>query len=172
MVGFPAGLAATTAPATVRLMSRAATLARRARGIVSVARPVGEDAGRVCGPGRTGRLLSARGRRRHQVKPTMPAVAIAAATRSAGGSSVTLANGRLAAVSTTVTRIRRITQPGAATTVPTTGGAPMTTTIPPASAASPTAMAGATSGTTTRLTTGDRMASRPNDTRTIGSVAA
>ena len=43
---------------------------------------------------------------------------------------------------------------------------------PPASATTPTAIAGATSGTTTRLTIGDRMASRPNDTRTIGSVAA
>ena len=41
-----------------------------------------------------------------------------AATRSNGGPRVTLANGRLAAVSTTSTRIRRTTQPGAARTAP------------------------------------------------------
>ena len=95
-----------------------------------------------------------------------------AASRSNGGPRVTLANGRLAAVSTTVTRIRRTTQPGAATTAPTTAGAPAATSTPPASATTPTAIAGATSGTTARFTTGDRIASRPNDTRTIGSVAA
>ena len=112
------------------------------------------------------------GRRRHHVTPTIAPDASAAAARSAGGSRVTLANGRPAAVSTTVTRIRRITQPGAAMTAPTTAGAPATTRTPPASAASPTAIAGATSGTMTTLTSGDRIASRPNDTRTIGSVAA
>ncbi len=39
-------------------------------------------------------------------------------------------------------------------------------------ATAPAAIAGATSGTTMRLTTGARRASRPNDARTIGSVAA
>ena len=46
------------------------------------------------------------------------------------------------------------------------------TSAPPTSATTPAAIAGATSGTTARLTTGDRTASRPNETRTIGSVAA
>ena len=36
----------------------------------------------------------------------------------------------------------------------------------------PAAIAGATSGTTSRFTIGDRIARRPNDTRMIGSVAA
>ena len=53
-----------------------------------------------------------------------------------------------------------------------TGGAPATTSAPPARATTPAAIAGATSGTTSRLTSGDRIASRPNETRTIGSVAA
>ena len=46
------------------------------------------------------------------------------------------------------------------------------TRTPPAIATSPTAIAGATSGTTARLTAGARIASRPNETRTTGSVAA
>ena len=95
-----------------------------------------------------------------------------AAAVSSGGSSVTLANGRPAAVSTMATSNRRMTQPGAATTVPMTGGAPATTATPPASARTPTAIAGATSGTTSRLTSGDSTARRPNDTRMIGRVAA
>ncbi|MBI3748224.1 MAG: hypothetical protein HY262_05205 [Chloroflexi bacterium] len=69
-------------------------------------------------------------------------------------------------------RIRRIAQPGAASTAPTTAGTPARTSAPPASATSPTAIAGATRGTTARLTAGARIANRPNEARTIGSVAA
>ena len=65
-----------------------------------------------------------------------------------------------------------MTQPGAARTAPIAGGSPARTRAPPASATTPAAMAGATSGTTSRLTTGDRIASRPNETRTMGRVAA
>ena len=120
----------------------------------------------TCGP-RVGSRV-----RLHHVMPRSPPVAAAAAPRSNGGSRVTLANGRLAAASTTATRIRRITQPGAAATAPMTSGAPARTTAPPASATRPTAIAGATRGTTTRLTSGERTARRPNDTRMIGRVAA
>ena len=65
-----------------------------------------------------------------------------------------------------------MTQPGAARIAPRTGGRPASTRAPPPSATTPAAMAGATSGTTSRLTAGDRTASRPNETSTIGRVAA
>ena len=53
-----------------------------------------------------------------------------------------------------------------------TAGTPGTATISPArSAMPPIAIAGATSGTTNRLTRGATSDSRPNDARTIGSVA-
>src|SRR3954463_1747116 len=102
-----------------------------------------------------------RGRRRHQVIATRPAVATPAANRSNGGANVTLANGSPAAVCTISTRIRRITQPGAATTAPRIDGAPTPTARPPDSATMPAAIAGATSGTTSRFTIGDRVARRP-----------
>ena len=85
---------------------------------------------------------------------------------------MTVARGTAAAVSTMVTRSRRITQPGAASTAPSTGRPPATTMHPATSARTPTAIAGATSGTTSRLTSGDHSATRPNETRMIGSVAA
>ena len=68
--------------------------------------------------------------------------------------------------------MRRITQPGAATTAPRTDGAPAASAAPPARATMPAAIAGATSGTTRRFTTGERTARRPNETRMIGRVAA
>ena len=177
---IPAGRAITTEPVTARLRSSAATLARRSRRFVLDvlgAAPAGRAdvvvGGALAGiDGLVGSVTPARRRRRHHVTPAIPATDSAAAAVSRGGWSVTLANGRLAAVSTMVTSNRRTTQPGAATTAPRTGGAPATTATPPARASTPTAIAGATSGTTSRLTSGDSTASRPNETRMIGRVAA
>ena len=107
-----------------------------------------------------------RGRER---STTSVATAVIAAI---GPGRVTLANGSDAIASTIATMIRSETQPGAARTLPTSGGAPASTRKPPSIATSPAAIAGATSGTTARLTSGDRMASRPNEASTIGSVAA
>src|SRR5512143_1229909 len=143
------------------------------------ARPVEDD-----GPGGDGDKgiaagSSARGRRprddprrRHQVNPRRLAVEADAATASIGGAGVRLAKGTAAALVTIQSSRRSTTQPGAARTAPTATGAPDCTRAPPAIATRPTAIAGATSGTTARLTRGARIASRPNDTRITGSVAA
>ena len=142
------------------------------------ARPVGGRAGRGARDGgatpRAGASWPSTRprRRRHQVSPTSPPVEATAAKASNGGASVRLAKGTDAAPSTIASTIRNTTQPGAASTAPTNAGAPANTNPPPARATSPTAMAGATSGTTARLTSGARIARRPNETSTIGSVAA
>ena len=83
-----------------------------------------------------------------------------------------LANGTDAVASTMPMISRKDTQPGAASTEPTTDGAPKLTSAPPTRATSPAAMAGVTNGTTSRFTAGEINASRPNDARTTGSVAA
>ncbi len=102
----------------------------------------------------------------------MTASVATAVTEATGPGRVTLANGRDAIASTIATMIRSETQPGAARTLPTSDGAPARTRKPPSIATSPAAIAGATSGTTARFTTGDRIASRPNEASTIGRVAA
>ena len=93
-------------------------------------------------------------------------------SRRPAAGRVTLANGIAAVVSTIPTIRRSDTQPGSARTAPTTGGAPARTRPPPTSATRPAAIAGATSGTMTRLTAGARIASRPNATRITGRVAS
>ena len=171
----PLGRATTTPPATTSESISPMVAARRAVRPGSRLRPWRDSPAFV--PARpTGRRAEAAWsgcrRRRHQVRPPRPATERPAAAVSNGGSSVVLANGRAAANCTIATRIRRITQPGAASTAPTASGRPARTAAPPARATSPTAIAGATRGTTARLTIGDRIASLPNDTRTIGRVAA
>ena len=140
---IPAGRAITTEPVTARLRSSAATLARRSRRFardVPGAAPAGRRGrrrGRCLGRDRRARRLGDSGPPVGDAttsRPRSPATDSAAAAVSRGGWSVTLANGRPAAVSTMVTSNRRTTQPGAATTAPRTGGAPATTATPPARA--------------------------------------
>ena len=83
-----------------------------------------------------------------------------------------LANGTDAAVRTTPTRTARTSQPGRPMTVATIGGAPASVSQPPIRARVPAAIAGGTSGTTTRFTAGARRAKRPKPASTTGSVAA
>ncbi len=61
---------------------------------------------------------------------------------------------------------------GSPSRVATIAGAPSIVASPPPRAIALAAMAGATSGTIARLTMGETIASRPNVTRTTGSVAA
>ena len=164
---------ATTPPATATATISAAIATRRARRPVSWAGPapcaVPEPRGRSAArrPTASGARSSPPPGDRRQSRRATPAAAT-----SNGGVSVRLANGSPAAVWTISTRIRRMTQPGAATIAPRIDGAPATSATPPASARMPAAIAGATSGTTNRLTMGERIARRPKDTRMIGSVAA
>jgi hypothetical protein len=89
-----------------------------------------------------------------------------------GGSSATLANGSPAAAVTTAMMTLRRAQAGRPASVATMSGPPIVARRPPMRATPAAAMAGATSGTTMRLTTGDTSASRPNARSTTGSVAA
>ena len=96
----------------------------------------------------------------------------AAATESQGGASVRLASGSDAPVRTTVTMAAYRTHAGSPTTVATTPGSPNPTAPPTTRASAPVAIAGGTSGTTIRFTSGATSDSRPNSRRTTGIVAA
>ena len=85
----------------------------------------------------------------------MPTIAVE--TPSAApttGSNAMLPNGIPAATSTIPMVRRNAIQPGAARTAPSAAGAPALTRAPASSATRPAAMAGVTSGTTTRFTAG------------------
>ena len=113
----PAGRAATTAPATASATTRARTPARRAA--VPCCRLGSAEEGRplraaVTGVGFTCGVAARSRRRAHHVTTQIPPAVVTAAMTSSGGPSVTLANGRPAAVSTTATRVLRIDPPGSA----------------------------------------------------------
>ena len=114
----PVGRLTTTAPATTMAITSAATAARVA--------PDDRGSGLVRDPA-SGSMTSggaAAGRRPRQrawTAASATSVAIAA-TAAAGPGSVTLANGSPAIASTIATMSRSRTQPGAARTLPTTGG--------------------------------------------------
>jgi hypothetical protein len=104
--------------------------------------------------------------------PSPPATAIATPVACAG-SSVTLANGRPAKSRTIATTSASRPQAGRPRTVATPAGTHGISGRKPATRATPpAAIAGVTSGTTARFTSGATTDSRPNDARTIGSVAA
>ena len=100
------------------------------------------------------------------------AAATPAATMFHGGSSVALANGSLAPAWTTPTITANRNQTGRPRIVAMSTGAPAVDAKPPTRAMPAAAIAGATIGTTARLTSGEMIASRPNTRRTTGSVAA
>lgn len=100
------------------------------------------------------------------------APADAATTASHGTSRSTLAKGSEAPARTSPTITDRIAQAGSPPRVATSAGAPASEMAPARSATAPAAIAGATSGTTARLTTGDTIDSLPNSRATIGSVAS
>ncbi len=102
----------------------------------------------------------------------MIATPIAARTRLIGGSRSIEARGTSAAVRTVTMIAVRSAHAGSPRMVASPAGPPTDTRPPPASASSPAAIAGATSGTTARLTAGATTERRPKASRTIGSVAA
>ena len=121
---------------------------------------------RTAGTDATGSRRAGRGRPRDRTM-TIPSAAAAVArpkATPAAGSNAMLANGTEAPRSTMPMISRRATQPGAASTEPTTDGAPTLTTAPPTRATSPAAIAGVTSGTTSRFTTGE-ISSQPTERR-------
>ena len=83
-----------------------------------------------------------------------------------------LANGTAAPARTSPTMAARRVQAGRPPTAATSVGAPAAERPPATSATAPAAMAGATSGTTPRLITGETIDRRPNSRATIGSVAS
>ena len=131
-------------------------------------------AGRGTSAVRVDRAVHRRTARRVAPEATRSTTAALAtpATVDQGAASVTLAKGRDAANRTTETRAARTSQPGRPSSVAASGGTPIPASQPPTRASVPAAMAGGTSGTTTRLTSGARIARRPNPARTTGSVAA
>jgi hypothetical protein len=102
-----------------------------------------------------------------RIKAALPAPSPA----PTAGSTAMLANGTAAATSTMPMISRSATHPGAARIEPIASGIPRATRPPPAIASRPAAIAGATSGTTTRLTAGAITDRRPNDASTTGRVA-
>jgi hypothetical protein len=96
----------------------------------------------------------------------------AALAVSHGGPSSRLARGRPAPARTTATIAAYSAHAGSPTSTATIEGAPNAAATPTTSASAPAAIAGGTSGTTTRLTAGATSDSRPNSSRTIGVVAA
>src|SRR6476661_241283 len=132
---------------------------------------------RAAAPSRTGRPAAAAvaplgGRPWRSTTATPMSTLATASPRASRGPRLRLANGTDAPTWTTPIMTRRATQPGAARMDPMAPGAPRPTRTPPASARTPTAIAGATIGTTMRLTAGATSASRPNETRITGRVAA
>ncbi len=98
--------------------------------------------------------------------------AAAARMRLAGGARSIEARGTSAAARTVTMMAVRSAQAGKPSIVARPAGPPADTRPPPASARSPAAIAGATSGTTARLTAGATSERRPKASRTIGRVAA
>ncbi len=95
-----------------------------------------------------------------------------AARLSHGATSSRLASGSPAPIRTTPTIAAYRPHAGSPTIVATTGGMPASTVIPITSASAPVAIAGGTSGTTSRFTSGATSESRPNMNSTTGVVAA
>ncbi len=85
---------------------------------------------------------------------------------------MTEANGSVAAASTTRTIAVSRTQAGRPSRRASTAGRPASASQPAPRAIAPAAMAGGTSGTTSRFTAGATGASRPKSSSTTGSVAA
>ncbi len=96
----------------------------------------------------------------------------AAARPSQGATSSRLASGSPAPILTTPTIAAYRAHPGSPMIVATTGGTPASTSMPTTSASAPSAIAGGTSGTTSRFTSGATSDRRPNMNRTTGVVAA
>ena len=170
----------TTAPATTTRDDEGDDGAARRR-----ATGLGGGRGRPCGPGRGvgGRRPAARSP--DGVRPASPDVAATTTTRavpwrsprprrrSNGGPSVTLANGRPAAVSTIATTGSEDDPAGRREDGPDdrrAAGDDQRAAQPARRRRRPSPARRA--GRRRRLTAGDRIASRPNETRTIGSVAA
>lgn len=95
-----------------------------------------------------------------------------AAIVSHGGTSSRLASGSPAPIRTVATIAAYRTHAGSPTTVATTGGTPAAASIPTTIDNAPAAIAGGTSGTTSRFTAGATSDSRPNIDSTTGIVAA
>ncbi len=161
------GRLAATAPVTPIDATRAYVARRMSRAWRVGARPIAGFA--VCcsrspAPARPPRVPAGRDRRRQAIATPAPIADASPRATPTGGSSTTLAKGSIAAASTMPIMSRSATQPGAARIAPTTPGAPIPTSAPPMRATSPAAMAGATSGTITRLTAG-AMSGEPSERR-------
>lgn len=123
-----------------------------------------------------GRLRAARSLASHR-SPCLAAAKMSnaeatAARPSQGATSSRLASGSPAPIRTTPTIAAYRPHAGSPTTVARIGGTPAPTSMPTTSASAPVAIAGGTSGTTIRFTSGATSDSRPNMNSTIGVVAA